>query len=904
MQEAKKQTIRTFHRTYLLPFSILFIVIQFLVFAAFYLNHKTLIWSYDGAYQHYPALSYYSNLLKNLLSGKGLPMVDFSIGLGFDVLTSLNYYVIGDPLTLLSDLVRSNQMEFFYSFLILFRMYLAGTSFLIFCVHKKKTSYASLLGALIYVFSSYALFAGLKHPFFLNPMIYLPLLLLAVDRLLEKKKGLMLSAMVALCAMSNFYFLYILTILTVIYAIVRFFELSKNKRILDSSLTLRDSMRSLVRTFLHGAGCYLLGIGIASALLLPTIYAFLHNGRLATGGEAQSLLHFSYSYYRHLPQILFTFGTGSGNWTLIGIGVLAALCTIPAIFESKKWNAQKTFLLLCFIGFCVPFAGKLMNGMSTVSNRWCFALTFLLSYFIADHYETLFIVNKKRMIWMCSFTGLYVLYAIFLGDKYVRIPTLILVLMLAVIVLSQKFSFNKRYRDTAILVLTIANLCLSGNLFFSSKGMNFSNDFLAYGEIKNYTECSAASYLPSQSDGFYRVQDTLTTSPNLGLTSSIFGSSYYLSIMDEHVLDAMTSLENSSLRFACQFFSFDKRAYLQSLNSVKYLIADNFAQVPYGYQLYQTVDDGDSPIKIYENKYALPLGFTYDTYLTREEYDALTPLQKQEAMMQCVVLPSACDGLSQGTPKYHISPLTATLNTSDSLDTPITYEDGLLTVPAAKSKLSLSFLAPAKSELYLYLNEFDISSSGRTRIYVRTLSNQKKYKNFTTFQSRLNNYYFGEDSILLNLGYSKTKRKHATMSVEQTGTYNLGSLELYAQSMKPLSRYYKARTKTVLENVAVTTNKITGTISSDESKLLLLSIPYSKGWTAYVDGKKSETLCANLMYTGLMITPGTHTVTLRYRTPYLIPGLLVSLISIAGFVVLVWRSKLKNAKTEIDKIQS
>lgn len=41
-----------------------------------------------------------------------------------------------------------------------------------------------------------------------------------------------------------------------------------------------------------------------------------------------------------------------------------------------------------------------------------------------------------------------------------------------------------------------------------------------------------------------------------------------------------------------------------------------------------------------------------------------------------------------------------------------------------------------------------------------------------------------------------------------------------------------------LENVKMGTNEITGDISVSEKKALVLSVPYSKGFTAYVDGKK------------------------------------------------------------------
>lgn len=44
-------------------------------------------------------------------------MWDLNIGYGSDILTTLHYYVIGDPLTLLSVFFKSSQTEFLYEFL-------------------------------------------------------------------------------------------------------------------------------------------------------------------------------------------------------------------------------------------------------------------------------------------------------------------------------------------------------------------------------------------------------------------------------------------------------------------------------------------------------------------------------------------------------------------------------------------------------------------------------------------------------------------------------------------------------------------------------------------------------------------------------------------------------------------
>ena len=82
----------------------------------------------DGLSQHFSALAYYGEALReffrNLLAGHPkLVMWDMSLGYGADILSTLNYYAIGDPLNLLYGFVSPKNTETMYNFMIVLRMY-------------------------------------------------------------------------------------------------------------------------------------------------------------------------------------------------------------------------------------------------------------------------------------------------------------------------------------------------------------------------------------------------------------------------------------------------------------------------------------------------------------------------------------------------------------------------------------------------------------------------------------------------------------------------------------------------------------------------------------------------------------------------------------------------------------
>ncbi len=122
----------------------------------------------DGVAQHYAVLMWIRNTLRQFLHGNfALPMVDFSVGQGFDVIGTLNYYGVGDPVNLLTVFFADNHLDQMYMFLILFRMYLSGLTFSYYCSTagiQEKPLYCVVPGCMY--FCSFALIGGMKHPLF------------------------------------------------------------------------------------------------------------------------------------------------------------------------------------------------------------------------------------------------------------------------------------------------------------------------------------------------------------------------------------------------------------------------------------------------------------------------------------------------------------------------------------------------------------------------------------------------------------------------------------------------------------------------------------------------------------------------------------------------------------------
>jgi uncharacterized membrane protein YfhO len=91
---------------------------------------------------------------------------------------------------------------------------------------------------------------------------------------------------------------------------------------------------------------------------------------------------------------------------------------------------------------------------------------------------------------------------------------------------------------------------------------------------------------------------------------------------------------------------------------------------------------------------------------------------------------------------------------------------------------------------------------------------------------------------------------------------------------------------------------VKGTITVKEDGILYTSIPYYKGFTAYVDGEKADIVgLLDGAFIGLNLTSGEHTIELRYITYGFWPGLIISVVGIG--IAVLYMLCMKKRKTNM-----
>jgi len=103
-------------------YTLAFTVIAALGFGVFGLANRTMIWYMDGVTQHYPVILELHRLLAKAGVG-GLAGWSWTMGLGADKLTTLAYYVLGDPFAYVLALLQTKFLEAGFGWAIILRLY-------------------------------------------------------------------------------------------------------------------------------------------------------------------------------------------------------------------------------------------------------------------------------------------------------------------------------------------------------------------------------------------------------------------------------------------------------------------------------------------------------------------------------------------------------------------------------------------------------------------------------------------------------------------------------------------------------------------------------------------------------------------------------------------------------------
>ena len=134
-------------------------------------------------------------------------------------------------------------------------------------------------------------------------------------------------------------------------------------------------------------------------------------------------------------------------------------------------------------------------------------------------------------------------------------------------------------------------------------------------------------------------------------------------------------------------------------------------------------------------------------------------------------------------------------------------------------------------------------------------------------------------------------------TVEITNSSGIRDLKVrpYVLNIDALGEAYETLNRQTFEPEVFSDTRIRGKIQVDWPGDLILSIPKEEGWNVFADGEEIDSGTFMESFIKIPLGEGEHEIELRYLTPGLIPGAVISLSSLGIFCgILFWKEKKSN----------
>lgn len=819
---------------------------------------------WDAITQIYQVMLYTSRVLKEFfgaLFGEGnftFPMVEWSLGMGDDVISALNWHGFGDPFYLLTVFVQEKNLPYFFTFLFYFRVYLGGIAFIAFVyeLDSARSSYAYAIGALIYSFTGFTVQCNM-HLIFVHAMMYIPLLLLGAERTIQKKTKGVLCITTFLFALSGFFYLYIGSISLAVYVIYRML-----RRLMEQG---SSKWKKVIGTISEMLAEYVVGIGLAAVIFVPAVLGFLGSNRASVKINVPLTMSWTeikaFGINLFLPQY--------NNYQVLSICTIGVMCILVMILDRKR-RVEKINLFLLTVCAFIPTFSVIMSGFGECYDRWEVVITLYMAYVVVEIWDEL---GELSWLQRIGVTVVFLLLGIF-GKKQdileherygITMYSYGICLFVILVLLPVCKKMNKRTMGSLILFLVAVT-----TIGKDWKGAARDRE-IAYVQERDVV----SELIGDSTSDFYRIDNERTWSEprngqNIALTLGYHGISEYISIENPSFTNALVEWNVSPDAFLNHMnVGLDTRGVLETLCSVKYLIKreDVKSTVPYGFYKVRVTEDG--LWSLYKNEYALPLMYSYDKVFHEEKYQDMHGFEKQQVMLQA----AAVEGY-QG----EMEVTDALKNNLTEVDYSISgIEGGVLDNNILKlkegAKITIDANLKAGGENYLLFEDVSFDNN----INVSTSEGMTKLLTLTS------GYHNG--NIGVNLGkYKKDKKVQLIIEFKSAETFDVSQINILHFDYTNYDRYVNELREESLTELTVKTNVINGKVDLDKSKMLCVAVPYSNGWTAYVDKKETEIYRINDMFMGIEVSQGEHVINLKYTTPGLKVGVIISLLS-AGIIV-------------------
>ncbi|MBQ8188804.1 MAG: YfhO family protein [Lachnospiraceae bacterium] len=689
-----------------------------------------------------------------------------------------------------------------------------------------KKDFRLLIPAMIYTLNTYML---AMHGFtsWYYTLMALPLLFLALDYLMYRKKTFFYVLLLAYCIITNLYHALYICIFLVLFFFTYHF----------------DSLKDFVQKGFRFAWTSILAALNSFFIISNTLLASYDSPYQEKDSIFPSFGFHTNFFNQWKNHMLFSEScavTENNGYVSIYCGILTLLLVVIFVTSKKLSKHDKIKKLCLLIIMYLSFNGEVLsyiwNGFhyqSKVPNRYVFLLLFLLAIWAYDGIRLIPTIKLGKLLTITGIGIVFFTVCQFCGEGntlLAYISTIIFICVYALIILCQK-RFAGKYTLSRILVLLfIFEITL--NMLFTTGNYSL-NSILLYGDYEAETEFIHEKL--KTNNEFIRITYPSSSVINCGQVYNIGSNSLFNSFVSQHQVNAnyifgfYYGTNNISSNYSSTPVG-------QSLIGSRYIYLPVLGNMPIeDMGQYNYIGCSDD-YYIFENPDALSLGY-YVPY----DIDYIAP--------------------TIGFPPNFYNALASLYlgnNAEQLFDSYyVEYSEQLI-------DNSFAFSNPL-GDFVDFETANDIYQAERKRTNCNPISALKMHFNLIPEKSG-EAYLYSFEFVSLGQVEANVKKKieiaYPNPISEFREAYNYVILN---ENVK--DAFLSAMKQNQLENISIANNTISGTTNYPEAGYTMLSLACDRNWHAYIDGKEVEIL-DNFNSFMLIETPaGAHTLELKY-VPY------------------------------------
>lgn len=577
--------------------------------------------------------------------------------LGSDTISSYSFYLLGSPFFWATIPFPSEAVPYLIGPLLILKFACAALAAYLYLKRYVKNKTFAMVGGLMYAFSGFSIYNVFFFHFH-EPLIVFPLLLAALDAFLYDKKRIVFALAVFAACIVNYYFFAGQVIFVVMYYFM---------------LTLTKTYKFKLTEFLILAVEVLIGFAATAFLILPSVLGLMGNPRLDNIPEGWNALVYDKPEKYFLIVLSFFFPSDTPafpvftpdsncKWASVAGWIpLAGMTGAIGYMQLKSRNWLKKIISLLILFAFIPVLNSMFQlfNSSIYYARWFYMPVLMLVLATVKAFENNETDWNRAIRWSVGITaGLAVLIGLMpnkdketaddsytLGvqasfERFWVYVLLALMSLLAFVLIYKKFSINKK-RFAAMLLLGTALTATVTSFFVIAEGFIASNTTKTINEnIINKREKITIEDIDEVRSDFYECVDNTAMFWQIQ-SINCFQSSVSPSIMKFYEALGITrdvasrpNTDYYALRslLSCKYL-FDYVEESSKSNKYSFLDEDGDTKMPY----WQYIDNNNH-FKIYENLCYIPMGFTYDEFITEEEFEKIDNNHRVQAMLYSMVL--------------------------------------------------------------------------------------------------------------------------------------------------------------------------------------------------------------------------------------------------------------------------